>query len=82
MILDRPDDPRRGDDHLDVPAARRLAAAQHDPRPDLVYVAAVLPFTIWTLRGFVAGVPVELEEAAMIDGCSRTAGVLRGSRSR
>ena len=37
-----------------------------------VYIAFVLPFTIWTLRGFAAGVPVELEEAAMIDGCSRT----------
>lgn len=36
-----------------------------------VYVATVLPFTIWMLRGFVAGIPVELEEAAMIDGCSR-----------
>jgi len=37
----------------------------------VVYLAGVLPFTIWTLRGFVNGVPVELEEAAMIDGCSR-----------
>ncbi|TIC85808.1 carbohydrate ABC transporter permease [Nocardioides sp. GY 10113] len=37
----------------------------------LVYVAAVLPFTVWTLRGFVDGVPRELEEAAMVDGCSR-----------
>ncbi|MGW4930082.1 carbohydrate ABC transporter permease [Agromyces sp. NPDC004153] len=37
----------------------------------IVYVATVLPFTIWTLRGFVNGVPAELEEAAMIDGCSR-----------
>ncbi|MBJ7356665.1 carbohydrate ABC transporter permease [Nocardioides sp.] len=37
----------------------------------LVYVASVLPFTIWVLRGFVAGVPYELEEAAMMDGCSR-----------
>jgi N,N'-diacetylchitobiose transport system permease protein len=37
----------------------------------LVYVATVLPFTIWTLRGFVAGLPYELEEAAMMDGCSR-----------
>jgi N,N'-diacetylchitobiose transport system permease protein len=36
-----------------------------------VYVASVLPFTIWTLRGFVAGVPYELEEAAMMDGCTR-----------
>jgi N,N'-diacetylchitobiose transport system permease protein len=38
----------------------------------LVYVASVLPFTIWTLRGFVRGVPIDLEEAAMVDGCSRT----------
>ena len=38
----------------------------------LVYVAGVLPFTIWTLRGFVDGIPIELEEAAMVDGCSRT----------
>ncbi|WP_425267387.1 carbohydrate ABC transporter permease [Cellulomonas shaoxiangyii] len=37
----------------------------------VVYLAGVLPFTLWTLRGFVNGVPVELEEAAMIDGCSR-----------
>lgn len=37
----------------------------------LVYIATVLPFTIWMLRGFVQGVPRELEEAAMIDGCSR-----------
>ena len=36
-----------------------------------VYVATVLPFTIWTLRGFVNGVPIELEEAGMIDGLSR-----------
>jgi len=37
----------------------------------LVYVGSVLPFTIWTLRGFVEGVPYELEEAAMVDGCTR-----------
>ncbi|MBM7516192.1 carbohydrate ABC transporter permease [Nocardioides nitrophenolicus] len=43
----------------------------------LVYVAGVLPFTVWTLRGFVDGVPRELEEAAMIDGCSRTGAFFR-----
>ena len=43
----------------------------------LVYVATVLPFTIWTLRGFVAGVPIELEEAAMVDGCSRLRAFVR-----
>jgi N,N'-diacetylchitobiose transport system permease protein len=36
-----------------------------------MYMAFVLPFTVWTLRGFVAALPVELEEAAMIDGASR-----------
>jgi N,N'-diacetylchitobiose transport system permease protein len=36
-----------------------------------IYLAAVLPFMIWTLRGFVANVPVELEESAMIDGSTR-----------
>jgi N,N'-diacetylchitobiose transport system permease protein len=37
----------------------------------VTYLAFVLPFTVWTLRGFVAGVPVDLEEAAMVDGCTR-----------
>ncbi len=37
----------------------------------LTYLVFVLPFTIWTLRGFVANVPRELEEAAMVDGASR-----------
>lgn len=36
----------------------------------VVYVAFSLPFAIWTLRGFVAAVPVELEEAAALDGAS------------
>ena len=37
----------------------------------LLYIGASVPFTIWMLKGFVDGVPVELEESAMIDGCSR-----------
>jgi multiple sugar transport system permease protein len=36
----------------------------------LVYVAMNLPFTIWILYGFIAQIPQELEEAAVIDGCS------------
>lgn len=43
----------------------------------LLYTAAVIPFTVWMLRGFVAGIPVELEEAAMVDGLSRTQAFLR-----
>lgn len=36
----------------------------------VVYIALSLPFGIWMLRGFVAAVPVELEEAAYLDGAS------------
>ncbi|MEU0690273.1 carbohydrate ABC transporter permease [Streptomyces uncialis] len=35
------------------------------------YMVMVLPFTILTLRGYVAAVPKELEESAMVDGCTR-----------
>jgi N,N'-diacetylchitobiose transport system permease protein len=42
-----------------------------------VYLAVVLPFMVWTLRGFVANIPVELEEAAMIDGCTRLGAFFR-----
>ncbi len=37
----------------------------------LVYGAWLTPTLVWLLRGFVIGVPVELEEAARIDGYSR-----------
>lgn len=43
----------------------------------ILYVGASLPFTVWMLKGFVDGVPVELEEAAMIDGCSRMGAFFR-----
>ncbi len=36
----------------------------------IVYLAFSLPFAIWTLRGFVAAVPKEIEEAAYVDGAS------------
>jgi N,N'-diacetylchitobiose transport system permease protein len=41
------------------------------------YLAFVLPFMIWTLRGFIANVPVDLEEAAMVDGASRVGAFMR-----
>ena len=43
----------------------------------IIYIAAVVPFTVWMLRGFVAGVPADLEEAAMVDGLSRTKAFFR-----
>jgi N,N'-diacetylchitobiose transport system permease protein len=43
----------------------------------ITYVAFVLPFSVWVLRGFVAGVPRELEEAAMVDGSTRFGAFVR-----
>jgi N,N'-diacetylchitobiose transport system permease protein len=37
----------------------------------LVYIVLILPYTVWTLRGFISGIPRELDEAALIDGCTR-----------
>lgn len=37
----------------------------------IIYVALILPLMLWTLRSFFAGIPIDLEEAAMVDGCSR-----------
>ncbi|MET9481538.1 carbohydrate ABC transporter permease [Streptomyces sp. NPDC006638] len=37
----------------------------------LIYFMITLPFTIVTLRGFLTAIPVELEEAAQVDGCTR-----------
>ena len=47
------------------------------PGVALIYTAAVVPFTIWMLRGFVAGIPADLEEAGMVDGLSRTQAFFR-----
>ena len=37
----------------------------------VVYISAVLPFSVWTLRGFILGIPRDIEEAAMVDGSTR-----------
>jgi multiple sugar transport system permease protein len=37
----------------------------------LVHTALLLPFVIWLLYGFFLGIPREVEDAALIDGCSR-----------
>jgi N,N'-diacetylchitobiose transport system permease protein len=43
----------------------------------VMYLSFVLPFTVWTLRGFLLGVPKELEEAAMVDGSTRFGAFVR-----
>ncbi|GAA5206580.1 carbohydrate ABC transporter permease [Streptomyces sp. BB1-1-1] len=46
------------------------------PTLTLIYFMITLPFTVIVLRGFIAGIPPELEEAAQVDGCTR-AGAFR-----
>jgi len=37
----------------------------------VLYTAFNLPYVIWMMRGYVQDVPLELEEAALVDGCTR-----------
>jgi len=69
---------------LYVVLARYGLTNQEDPLPTgalagliVTLLAFLLPFAVWTLRGFVLGVPRELEEAAMVDGSSRLGAFLR-----
>jgi multiple sugar transport system permease protein len=43
----------------------------------LVEAAYQLPLALWLLKGFIDSIPMELEEAAWIDGCSRLTGAWR-----
>jgi multiple sugar transport system permease protein len=43
----------------------------------LVYPTVTLPVSIWLLMGFLRAVPRDIEEQAMVDGCSRAAAFVR-----
>jgi multiple sugar transport system permease protein/raffinose/stachyose/melibiose transport system permease protein len=43
----------------------------------VAYLTFTVPVAVWLLRGFLAGLPVELEEAARIDGCTRMGAFFR-----
>jgi ABC-type glycerol-3-phosphate transport system permease component len=43
----------------------------------LVYLSLTLPICIWLMAGFIRGLPRELEEAALVDGCSPTGAFAR-----
>jgi multiple sugar transport system permease protein len=45
----------------------------YDTRQSLVFLYTVfsLPFVVWMLKGFLAEVPMEIEEAALVDGATR-----------
>ena len=37
----------------------------------IAYLMFTMPYALWTLRTFIANIPIELDEAALVDGCSR-----------
>lgn len=37
----------------------------------LLYIAFNLPYVIWMMRGYIEDIPIEVEESALTDGCSR-----------
>jgi multiple sugar transport system permease protein len=43
----------------------------------LIYTVIYVPFAVWLLVGFLRDFPVEIEEAALIDGCSRLTALIR-----
>lgn len=43
----------------------------------IAYTSTALPFAIWNMKGFIDSLPYDLEEAAQIDGCSRTQAFIR-----
>ncbi|MGQ0603914.1 MAG: carbohydrate ABC transporter permease [Anaerolineales bacterium] len=36
----------------------------------IVYLSLALPYSIWMMRGFIDALPIEIEEAAVVDGCN------------
>ena len=43
----------------------------------LFYTATAMPFCLWQMKGFYDTIPVSLEEAARIDGCSQWQSFIR-----
>lgn len=51
--------------------ARKLGVTDQHITLILAYCTFLIPYVMWLMRGFFQGLPKELEEAAMLDGCSR-----------
>ena len=44
----------------------------------ILYTAFSLPYVIWMMRGYIEDIPLELEESALVDGCTPLAGAVEG----
>jgi len=51
--------------------ARKLGLTDKHITLILAYCTFLIPYVMWLMRGFFLALPKELEESAMIDGCSR-----------
>lgn len=57
-----------------IPVYRIFSVAHILDNPtwlSIVYVSSFLPMTTWLMSNYFAGIPKELEEAAMVDGCGK-----------
>ncbi|WP_084728970.1 carbohydrate ABC transporter permease [Streptacidiphilus neutrinimicus] len=43
----------------------------------LAYLVFTIPYVVWTLRSFIVNIPKELDEAALVDGCTRWGAFVR-----
>jgi multiple sugar transport system permease protein/N,N'-diacetylchitobiose transport system permease protein len=43
----------------------------------LAYLVFTIPYVVWTLRSFIVNIPRELDEAALVDGCTRWGAFIR-----
>ena len=51
--------------------ARNLGLLNNLGLLGVMYLSFNLPFVVWILAGFLQGLPVEVEEAALVDGATR-----------
>lgn len=51
--------------------ARKMGLTDKHITLILAYCTFLIPYVMWLMRGFFQGLPKELEEAAMLDGCTR-----------
>lgn len=49
----------------------KLGILDTPPAVIATHLILTLPFAVWMMRGFFVEIPVEMEESAMVDGCSR-----------
>jgi multiple sugar transport system permease protein len=56
---------------------RQLRLIDSFPGLTIAYLTVTLPFVVWIMSGFFQSVPRDMEEAAIIDGCTRVGALLR-----